>query len=424
MTKGIILAAGKGTRLDPFTISRPKHLIPIAGAPLIEHIINTLKENGINEIIIVINYMGELIKSYLGDGSKFSIKINYVEQKTLEGTAHALYSCRDLINNESFIAIYGDIVFHPSIISTLLSSYNEKYFGVILGVHVKNIKDFGLLITDGEFLTKIEEKPDVNESGIINGGMYIFKPEIFKFIEKTEKSIRGEIELTSSINMAIKENKKFLIVKSEEDKWIDVGKPWDILDANKLLMDVKVNKKIIHGDVEDGVHINGNVVIEKNAKILSGTYIEGPVWISSGCRVGPNCYIRPYTYLCKNVRVGNACEIKNSIIMEDTNISHLSYIGDSVIGAKCNIGAGTIIANLKFNESTVKVKIKGEKIDSGKRKLGAFIGDNVKTGINVSINPGVKIGPNCWIAPNTFVYKDVPKNSFLTQKFEIELKEK
>jgi len=368
--------------------------------------------------------MGELIKSYLGDGSKFSIKINYVEQKTLEGTAHALYSCRDLINNESFIAIYGDIVFHPSIISTLISSYNEKYFGVILGVHVKNIKDFGLLITDGEFLTKIEEKPDVNESGIINGGMYIFKPEIFKFIEKTEKSIRGEIELTSSINMAIKENKKFLIVQSEEDKWIDVGKPWDILDANKLLMDVKVNKKIIHGDVEDGVHINGNVVIEKNAKILSGTYIEGPVWISSGCRVGPNCYIRPYTYLCKNVRVGNACEIKNSIIMEDTHISHLSYIGDSVIGAKCNIGAGTIIANLKFNESTVKVKIKGEKIDSGKRKLGAFIGDNVKTGINVSINPGVKIGPNCWIAPNTFVYKDVPKNSFLTQKFEIELKEK
>ncbi|MCQ5336823.1 MAG: sugar phosphate nucleotidyltransferase [Candidatus Methanomethylicia archaeon] len=405
-------------------MSRPKHLIPIAGAPLIEHIINTLKENGINEIIIVINYMGELIKSYLGDGSKFSIKINYVEQKTLEGTAHALYSCRDLINNESFIAIYGDIVFHPSIISTLISSYNEKYFGVILGVHVKNIKDFGLLITDGEFLTKIEEKPDVNESGIINGGMYIFKPEIFKFIEKTEKSIRGEIELTSSINMAIKENKKFLIVQSEEDKWIDVGKPWDILDANKLLMDVKVNKKIIHGDVEDGVHINGNVVIEKNAKILSGTYIEGPVWISSGCRVGPNCYIRPYTYLCKNVRVGNACEIKNSIIMEDTHISHLSYIGDSVIGAKCNIGAGTIIANLKFNESTVKVKIKGEKIDSGKRKLGAFIGDNVKTGINVSINPGVKIGPNCWIAPNTFVYKDVPKNSFLTQKFEIELKEK
>ncbi len=368
--------------------------------------------------------MGELIKSYLGDGSKFSVKINYVEQKTLEGTAHALYSCKDLINNESFIVVYGDIIFHPSVISNLISSYNEKYLGVILGVYVKNVKDFGLLITNGEFLTKIEEKPEINELGIINGGMYIFKPEIFKFIEKTEKSIRGEIELTSSINIAIKENEKFLVVRSEEDKWVDVGKPWDILDANKLLMDLKINKKIIHGYVEDGVHINGNVVIEKDAKILSGTYIEGPVWISSGCKVGPNCYIRSYTYLCKNVRIGNACEIKNSIIMEDTHISHLSYIGDSVIGAKCNIGAGTIIANLKFNESTIKVTIKGEKIDSGKRKLGAFIGDNVKTGINVSINPGIKIGPNCWIAPNTFVYKNVPRNSFLTQKFEVELKEK
>ncbi|MCC6013030.1 MAG: NTP transferase domain-containing protein [Candidatus Verstraetearchaeota archaeon] len=405
-------------------MSRPKHLIPIAGAPLIEHIIEALKENGINEIIIVVNYMSELIKSYLGDGSRLSVKISYVEQKALEGTAHALYSCKDLINNEPFMVIYGDLAFHPSIISNLISNYDERYLGVILGISVRNVRDFGLMITNGDFLTKIEEKPKIEESGIINGGIYIFKPKIFRFIEETKRSIRGEIELTSSINIAIEKGEKFLVVKSEEDKWVDVGKPWDILDANKLLMDVKVNKKIVNGYVEDGVHINGNVVIEKNAKILSGTYIEGPVWISSGCRVGPNCYIRPYTYLCKNVRVGNACEIKNSIIMEDTHISHLSYIGDSVIGARCNIGAGTIIANLRFDENTIKVTIKGEEIESGKKKLGAFIGDNVKTGINVSINPGVKIGPNCWIAPHTFVYKDVPENSFLIQKFEIELKEK
>jgi len=368
--------------------------------------------------------MSELIKSYLGDGSRLSVKISYVEQKALEGTAHALYSCKDLINNEPFMVIYGDLAFHPSIISNLISNYDERYLGVILGISVRNVRDFGLMITNGDFLTKIEEKPKIEESGIINGGIYIFKPKIFRFIEETKRSIRGEIELTSSINIAIEKGEKFLVVKSEEDKWVDVGKPWDILDANKLLMDVKVNKKIVNGYVEDGVHINGNVVIEKNAKILSGTYIEGPVWISSGCRVGPNCYIRPYTYLCKNVRVGNACEIKNSIIMEDTHISHLSYIGDSVIGARCNIGAGTIIANLRFDENTIKVTIKGEEIESGKKKLGAFIGDNVKTGINVSINPGVKIGPNCWIAPHTFVYKDVPENSFLIQKFEIELKEK
>jgi bifunctional UDP-N-acetylglucosamine pyrophosphorylase/glucosamine-1-phosphate N-acetyltransferase len=108
--------------------------------------------------------------------------------------------------------------------------------------------------------------------------------------------------------------------------------------------------------------------------------------------------------------------------MDRTHVGHLSYIGDSVIGADCNIGAGTITANLRFDDLPIKVTVKGERVDSRKRKLGAFLGDRVKTGINVSLYPGVKVGPNSWIAPHAVVSRDVPPNTFLIQKFEVEEK--
>jgi bifunctional UDP-N-acetylglucosamine pyrophosphorylase/glucosamine-1-phosphate N-acetyltransferase len=110
------------------------------------------------------------------------------------------------------------------------------------------------------------------------------------------------------------------------------------------------------------------------------------------------------------VRIGNACEIKNSIVGDDTHIAHLSYVGDSIIGKKCNIGAGTIIANLRFDKSPIEVTIKNERMSSGFKKLGVIMGDNVQTGINVSIHPGVVIGSSAWIAPGVVVQRDVEEN--------------
>jgi bifunctional UDP-N-acetylglucosamine pyrophosphorylase/glucosamine-1-phosphate N-acetyltransferase len=160
--------------------------------------------------------------------------------------------------------------------------------------------------------------------------------------------------------------------------------------------------------------------VEKGAKIRAGTYIEGPAFIGAGSDVGPNCFIRPYTSLGKNVRIGNACEIKNSIIMDGTHVGHLSYVGDSIIGEKCNLGAGTVVANLRFNGKNVKMLVKDEVVDTGRRKLGIILGDHVETGINASFLPGVKVGNNCWIGPSVLVYRDVPPNTFLLLKQELE----
>ena len=143
----------------------------------------------------------------------------------------------------------------------------------------------------------------------------------------------------------------------------------------------------------------------------AGSYLEGPVHVGKRCQIGPNAYLRPYSSLGDDVKVGAGCEIKNSIVMKNTKIPHLSYVGDSILGEGCSLGAGTITANLRFDEAQIKSKLRGSWVDSGRKKLGAILGDGAKTGINVSTLPGVKIGRGAWIGPGAIVAQDVPSNA-------------
>jgi bifunctional UDP-N-acetylglucosamine pyrophosphorylase/glucosamine-1-phosphate N-acetyltransferase len=186
------------------------------------------------------------------------------------------------------------------------------------------------------------------------------------------------------------------------DGWLDIGLPWNILEANKRALEFM--RASVCGEVEDGAFIHGHVTIAKGARIRSGAYIEGPVSIGPNSDVGPNCFIRPATSIGANVRIGNACEIKNSVVMNNTHIAHLSYVGDSIIGEECNFGAGTITANIRFDKKDIRMSVKDIRIDSGRRKLGAVIGDRVQTGINVNVLPGVT---------GFTVRRDVPPGFFL-----------
>ncbi len=171
------------------------------------------------------------------------------------------------------------------------------------------------------------------------------------------------------------------------DTWIDIGRPWNLLDANEYLL--TNNDSEIAGVVEPYATLNGSIRVGKGTIIRNGSYITGPVIIGDNCDIGPNCFIRPGTSIGDNVRIGNAVEVKNSIVMGGTNIGHLSYVGDSVIGCGCNLGAGTKIANLRHDGRNICAVVKGEPVDTGRRKLGVVMGDGVHTGINTSINVGV-----------------------------------
>lgn len=414
--KAVILAAGEGQRLLPLTATRPKPLLPVAGKPVLEHILTALREAKIKEILIIVGHQKEQITKYFGDGSKLNLKITYKEQKEPLGTAHATSIAEDFVGNENFLLIYGDVLTSKQNYPKIIEFFNKESPSTLITTYkVKDASLYGIIKTKNNQVTEIIEKPDPTEAKNqqINAGIYIFTPKIFKAIKQTKKSKRGEYELTDSIQQLIKQDENILAYELE-DWWIDIGTPWDLLDANKLLLEE--TKLEIKGKIEEGAKIIGPVGIGENTIIRSGSYIIGPTLIGKNCDIGPNCFIRPHTYIGNHCRIGNACEIKNSIILNHTHIAHLSYVGDSIIGQNVNFGAGTITANLRLDEKTIKMTIKGKRIDTGRRKLGAIIGDNVKTGIGCMLMPGIKIGQNSLIGPNTTINKDIPPNTITTTK--------
>jgi len=399
----IILCAGKGTRLMPLTENKPKPMIPIGGKPILEHIINKI-EQFVDNIYLIVKYKKEVIIDYF----KYHPKIKFIEQGRMDGTGYALLAGKDYIDND-FLAINGDIIFEDNLKSIL------PYKNALALVEVKNPENFGVVVLDRENnIMELQEKPKNPKSNLINGGIYKFDREIFNILENLKPSERGEIELTDAIVELIKKKREIKGIKLK-GYWSDIGRPWDILEGNKHIL--KGIKSKILGDVGKNVVISGNVIIEEGAVVKDNTVIEGPAIIKSGSIIGPLAYIRPNTVLMENTLVGNSSEIKGSIIMKNTKIPHLSYVGDSIIGENCNIACNTITANLRFDDKPVKVNIKGKVVESV-RKLGVIMGDNVKTGVQVSFMPGVKIGSNCWIGANLLIDRDVESNSFIYKREE------
>ena len=418
--KAIILSAGEGSRMRPLTLTKPKTMLPVAGKPIIQYNIESLRDNGITDILLIVRYKEEIVRNYFGDGSDFGVNISYKTQKDFLGTANAISYGEDFID-DSIIVLNGDIILDDEIIHEIIKKYN--YLSpdtLMLLTEVEDPSAFGVVEIETEKIKNgniknIVEKPKREEapSNLVNAGIYIFNKDIFDKIRETEISERGEYEITDSVSLQIEDNKTVIGHKTSKD-WIDVGRPWELIEVNEEL--IGKLKTEIKGTVEAGAVIHGEVFLDEGSVIKAGVYIEGNVYIGKNCDIGPNSYIRGNTYFGDNVHVGNAVEIKNSIIMENTNVSHLSYVGDSVIGSNCNIAAGTNIANLRFDNATIKTKIKNQKIDSGRRKLGAIIGDSVKTGINSSFSPGVKVGHNSTIGSGVLLYEDLPSDTRVLEK--------
>jgi UDP-N-acetylglucosamine diphosphorylase / glucose-1-phosphate thymidylyltransferase / UDP-N-acetylgalactosamine diphosphorylase / glucosamine-1-phosphate N-acetyltransferase / galactosamine-1-phosphate N-acetyltransferase len=185
----------------------------------------------------------------------------------------------------------------------------------------------------------------------------------------------------------------------------DIKYPWDLLTLlKKLTSEIQSENQ---GTIEPGATVKGNVFIGKGTVVKSGAYIEGNWYIGENCVIGPNCYLKEYGSIGDNCVIGNAVEITRSMLLKSVNVRHLCYVGDSVLGNNVNISAGTVLANWRFDAGEVKVVWENQKINSGRTKLGAFIGDNTKTGINCSIMPGIIIAPNSIIFPGTIIKENI-----------------
>jgi bifunctional UDP-N-acetylglucosamine pyrophosphorylase/glucosamine-1-phosphate N-acetyltransferase len=421
--EAVILAAGLGTRLLPLTENRPKAMIPVGGRPLIDHLLSALRDSGIERAIVVIGHGGERVASFVGDGSKWRMEVEYAIQRTYSGTADALRAAEGLLREDSFLLAYGDLLVGAESIRSVLGAWDSSGgFAVVGAVEVRDPRDFGLLIVDGDSLVDLIEKPEGPAAGraLANAGIFALPSEIMRFVSRTGPSERGELELTDSIRMAIEEGHTVRISRLNESDWMDLGRPWDVLEANKRVL-AKARGKV-EGEVEGGAEILGDVIVSEGAVVKRGSRVEGPAFLGRGAIIGPSSRIRPYTSIGEGAVVGNFCEVKNSIVQRGTKIPHLSYLGDSIVGEDCNFGAGTIVANLRLDSGTIKMRIKDKVVDTGLRKFGAVIGDGVRTGINVSIMPGVKIGGGALIGPGCVIYNDIEPGMRVFCKQELTIK--
>ena len=394
--KAVILAAGQGTRMGPLTRNIPKVMLPIANKPLLLHVIQSARDAGIREFVLVVGYGEQLIKDYFKDGSLFDVSIEYVHQEKQMGTADAVGSAKGMVG-ERFVVLNGDIIVNPAHIKKLIECSCDV---VMTARHVDNPSEYGVLEVQGSRVLRIIEKPLDPPTNLANAGIYVFPSSIFDSISITPLSIRKEYEITDSLQMLIDKGTDvgFLTLS---DKWMDIGRPWELLDANEYFLSGL--QPDVSGEIEPFATLKGSVSVGEGTIIRNGSYIVGPVIIGKNCDIGPNCYIRPGTSIGDNVRIGNAVEIKNSIVMKGTHIGHLSYVGDSIIGERCNFGAGTKVANLRHDGRTIRVTLKGKLIDSGRRKLGTIMGDDVHTGINSMINVGAVVESKAMIAPGELV---------------------
>jgi bifunctional UDP-N-acetylglucosamine pyrophosphorylase/glucosamine-1-phosphate N-acetyltransferase len=414
MKKAVLLAAGDSTRMLPLSVNRPKHLLPIAGKPLIFHTLEALQKAGIKESLVVCGYHADQLRETVESGS-WKMSISFVLQEERKGTGHAAGYAKEFVGNDESILMNGDVMVGPDSFEGLIE-YHEKgeYEFTLTTRSIEDPSAYGLVLVKDGRATSLIEKPTPDElvSNLVNAGIYAVSDTLWEAIENTKISPRGEYEITDSISMLIKKGNVGAFVLPSW--WLDIGKPWDLLEANKLFLENE--KKRIEGTVENGAVLKGNVVVERGALVKSGAYIEGPVLIGEDSVIGPNCYIRAHTSLGKRVKIGNAVEIKNCIIMNDTNVGHLSYVGDSVIGQRSNFGAGTITANLRHDDKSIFVTVKGERFDSKRRKLGAIIGDDVKTGIGTSISPGIVIHQGARTGAGVIVDRDIEANKLVIVK--------
>jgi bifunctional UDP-N-acetylglucosamine pyrophosphorylase/glucosamine-1-phosphate N-acetyltransferase len=399
----------------PLGTNTPKHLLPVGGKPLLTHILTAIKQNSIQDVFVVVGFRSELIQSALGDGANYGLSLTYIHQPKWTGTASALKTAYAAVGPEPFLAVYGDLWISPLAVQKVVEK--SRNFDRVMGVvRVRNPSEFGLVELKGDSLLRIAEKPvrKAAPEGWINSGIYVLDGEIFRAIDETARSKRGEFELTTSLQHVIDRKMPVAAAMIPTEDWIDVGRPWDLLEANARSLGTMTSA--MDGKVEQNVVLKGVIRLERESVIRSGCYVEGPVCIGAHTVVGPNTRIRPYTAIMDRVVVGTSCEIKNSIVMNGTKIPHLSYVGDSVIGENCNLGAGTITANIRFDEETLGMRVKSRVLDTGRKKLGVIMGDDVQTGINVSILPGTRIGPGSWLGPGTIITQDVQAGHLLVAR--------
>jgi glucose-1-phosphate thymidylyltransferase len=396
--RAVILAAGEGLRLRPFTLTRPKVMLPVAGRPILEYVVEALRQNGVTDITMVIGYQRERIQSYFENGRRFGVSITYAIQAKQLGTAHALLQAKSGPGEGPVLVLPGDNIVDTDTLRVLLEKRKRDQAAMVV-TFSPNPSKYGVVKLEGDTVERITEKPSASMSDLINTGIYMFEPKVFEICEWAVRASR--FDLTDVLQALIERGEKIQGVEIE-GHWLDIVYPWDILTVNAKILQRTAGR--VAGTVEQGAVIQGPVEVGKGTIIRSGSYIRGPAVIGEGCDIGPSVVIFPSTSVGNNVVISPFTEVRNSVIHSNVAVGGSSYIANSVIDD------GTVIrTHFVTHHGDRVMMVEGDAIPV--LDIGAIIGDSCTIAPQCVVAPGVVVGRHVRFEGPAHVTRDIPNNA-------------
>jgi glucose-1-phosphate thymidylyltransferase len=328
--KGIVLSGGTGSRLRPITHTGPKQLVPVANKPVLQYAIEDLRGAGITDIGVVLGNKGrDEIQDFLGGGSEFGVDITYIVQGNPLGLAHAAGCAQSFVGDDDFVMYLGDNLLKQGI-EDLVESFRDGAYDAGISLQcVSNPEAFGIAYLDEtRNVERLVEKPNEPESDLALVGIYVFSNRVFDVIDELEPSWRGELEITDAIQGLIDRG---CAVDSHvvEGWWKDTGRPEDIVEANRLILEDHAGET--PGVIETDAEVRGNVDLHESSRIESGAVVRGPVSIARETTITSGSYVGPYTSIGPSSTI-DGTHIENSVVVGESTISADVKIVDSLLG--------------------------------------------------------------------------------------------
>ncbi len=332
--KGLILAAGRGSRLAPISHTLPKQLVSLANKPVIEYIVEDLVAVGIHEIGIVVSEVDTQIREHFEDGSEFGADISYIVQPDPLGPANAVSHAEEFIGDSSFLLYFGDTFVDRTITEQLVDSFNPAKQSIGLSFQeVDEPSRYGIAEFDGDDnITAVHEKPSNPPSNLAYIGVVAFSPHVFDIIGSQGVAETGEIEITDTIDRLVRSDSG-VQWHVEEGTWRDVGTPIDVVETNSHILN-SINHSI-DGTIQEDASVEGTVDLGSRSVIEAGATVHGPVSISEDVRIKSGTTVGPYVSVGPDCTIENA-RIESSVLLSGVNITN-THITQSLIGRQTEI---------------------------------------------------------------------------------------
>jgi mannose-1-phosphate guanylyltransferase / phosphomannomutase len=358
--KAVIMAGGEGTRLRPLTSNQPKPMLPMANRPMMEHVVNLLRQHGMTDIVVTVAFLANAIRSYFGDGSELGVRLVYATEETPLGTAGSVLNARDELD-ERFLVISGDVLTDIDLSAVVDFHERKGALATLALCAVEDPLEFGIVIAneDGS-VERFLEKPTWGQvfSDTINTGIYVLEPQIFDFIPPGRP-----VDFSGEVFPVALDQGRPVYGYVAEGYWEDVGTTEAYLRVHQDILVGKVQVDI------GGFEIRPRVWVGKGSAIDPSASVEGPAVIGDNCSIGAGVVLGEYSTLGSNVRVADGAEVRRSVVHDNAYLGPGVRVAGAVIGRSCDLRQGASC------------------------EPGAVLGEGCLIGSHAQVRSGVKVYP-------------------------------